>query len=128
MAMIKYTSVQEYISTFLPDTQILLETLRKAIQQAAPEAEEVISYNMPAFKLHGMLVYYAGYDKHIGFYPTPSGIEAFRKELSVLKNAKGSVQFPLDQPLPLDLVTRIVQFRVQENRSLAALKSKKKKE
>jgi uncharacterized protein YdhG (YjbR/CyaY superfamily) len=126
-AGVKFNTVDEYIDAFPDKTKALLEKLRKAIKRAAPQAEEVISYNMPAFKLHGALVYYAGYKYHIGFYPTTSGITAFKKELSVYKGAKGSVQFSLDEPLPLDLVSRIVRFRVKENLEKASLKLKKKK-
>lgn len=93
----------------------MLEELRQAIKLAAPAAEEVISYQMPAFKYHGVLVYFAAYKHHIGVYPTSSGIAAFKKELSVYKGAKGSVQFPLDKPLPLALIKKIVKFRVKEN-------------
>jgi uncharacterized protein YdhG (YjbR/CyaY superfamily) len=92
-----------------------LQELRDTIKKSAPQAEEVISYNMPAFKLQGMLVWYAAYREHVGFYPRPSGIEAFKKELSVYKGAKGSVQFPIDKPLPLNLVSKIVKYRVKEN-------------
>jgi uncharacterized protein YdhG (YjbR/CyaY superfamily) len=116
--------VDAYIATFPQATQQKLEQLRAAIKKAAPKAEEVISYGMPAYKLNGMLVYFAGYKSHIGFYPTPSGIEAFKKELSVYKGAKGSVQFPLDKTLPLPLVTKIVKFRVAINAE--NVKAKKK--
>ena len=105
----------EYISSFPKETQKLLKQLRTAIRKAAPAAEEGISYNMPYYKLHGRLVYFAGYEHHIGFYPMAAGIEQFKKEIAAYKWAKGSVQFPLDKPLPLDLVTRIVTFRVKEN-------------
>jgi len=118
MSSIKTAPVKntdEYIKQFPPKQQVALEQIRKAIKAAAPGAEEVISYNMPAYKYNGMLVYFAGYEHHIGFYPTPSGIEAFKKELAVYKNAKGSVQFPLDKPMPLALVKKMVQFRVKEN-------------
>ena len=94
------------------------------IKKAAPQAEEVISYGMPAFKMYRMLVWFAAHSKHIGFYPGASGIEAFKKELSIYKGAKGSVQFPFDQPLPLGLITKIVKFRVTEN--LQQAKTKKK--
>lgn len=117
-------NVDDYISRFPLATRVLLEELRVVIMSAAPSAHEVISYQMPAYKLNGMLVYFAGYEKHLGFYPTASGITAFKKELSVYKSAKGSVQFPLDKPLPLALITKIVKFRVKEN--LAKEKSKKK--
>ena len=92
--------VDAYIAGFPKDTQTLLEQLRTAIMKAAPDAEEVISYQMPAYKYFGMLVYFAGYKNHIGFYPGAAGIETFKKELSIYKGAKGSVQFPLDKPLP----------------------------
>ena len=119
----RFKSVEAYFSVFPPTTQAILQELRTAVKQAAPEAKEMISYNMPSFQYYGMLVYYAAYDKHIGFYPTPSGIEAFKEELSAYKSAKGSVQFPIDEPLPLGLISRIVQFRVKEN--LAKAKRKK---
>src|SRR3954453_11679050 len=99
--MVKATDVNEYIASFPKETQKMLEQLRKTIKETVPQAEELINYAMPGFKLNGMLVWFAGYEKHIGFYPTPSGIEAFKNELSIYKGAKGSVQFPLDKPLPL---------------------------
>jgi uncharacterized protein YdhG (YjbR/CyaY superfamily) len=120
----KFNDIDKYIAAFPKDTQELLEQLRATIRKAAPEAEEVISYQMPAFKLQGMLVYFAGHKNHIGFYPGASGIEAFKKELSDYKGAKGSVQFPPDKPLPLGLITKIVKFRVNEN--LHRPKTKKK--
>ena len=89
--------------------------MRTAIKKAAPKAEEGIGYKMPAYKLNGVLVYFAGYAKHIGFYATPTGHEQFKKELSVYKEGKGSVQFPLNEPLPISLITKIVKFRVKEN-------------
>ena len=107
--------IDEYLSAFPKDVQKTLQELRATIKKAAPGAEEVISYQIPGFKYHGMLVYFAGYKNHIGFYPTPSGIEAFKKELSVYKRAKGSVQFPIDKPLPTSLIRKIVKFRVKEN-------------
>jgi uncharacterized protein YdhG (YjbR/CyaY superfamily) len=112
-------NVGDYIAVFPKETQTLLRQMRAAIKAAAPGAEEVISYGMPAYKLNGMLVYFAGYARHIGFYPGASGISAFKKELSVYKGARGSVQFPLDEPLPLKLVTKIVKFRVKQNREKA---------
>ena len=118
-------SFEEYFFRFPAEVQVKLEELRQTISKAAPGAEEVISYKMPAFKYHGMLVYFAAYKNHIGFYATPTGHTAFKKELSVYKEGKGSVQFPLDQPLPLGLVSRIVKFRVKEN--LDREKAKKKK-
>jgi uncharacterized protein YdhG (YjbR/CyaY superfamily) len=116
-----------YIASFPKETQTLLEQLRATIKKAAPEAEELISYQMPAYKYNGMLVYFAGYKNHIGFYPTASGIANFTKELSVFKSSKGAVQFPLDRPLPLQLVTKIVKFRVKENMEKAAMKLKSKR-
>ena len=100
--------------------------MRETINKAAPEAEETINYGLPTLKLHGNLVHYAGYKSHIGFYPTPSGIEAFKLELSMFKGAKGSVQFPLTKALPLDLINTIVKFRVRENLEAAAKKKKSK--
>lgn len=115
-----YRNIDEYIGTFPQEVQEKLQKVRQTIREAAPEAEEAISYQMPTFKLNGNLVHFAGYEHHIGFYPVPTGMEAFKEELSHYKTGKGSVQFPLDQPLPLDLVRRIVEFRVKEN--LAAKK------
>jgi uncharacterized protein YdhG (YjbR/CyaY superfamily) len=111
----KYKTVEEYHAAWPEDIQVLLEQMRDTIRQAAPEAEEGISYNMPGYKLYGPLAYYAAYKNHIGFYPIPSGIEAFQKELSKYKCTKGAVQFPLDEPLPLKLVTKIVKWRAKEN-------------
>ena len=130
MSAIKITAPKNtdyYISQFPEKQQFALELIRKTIKAAAPAAEEVISYQMPAYKQNGMLVYFAGYENHIGFYPTPSGIEAFKKELGVYKGAKGSVQFPIDQPLPLGLIKKIVQFRIKENAAAMKLKSVIKK-
>lgn len=107
--------VDEYIAGFPPEVKAKLQTMRELIREIAPQAEEKISYKMPTYVLHGNLVHFAGYAKHIGFYPAPSGIEAFKQELSAYKGAKGSVQFPLDQPLPEALIRRIVAFRVKEN-------------
>jgi uncharacterized protein YdhG (YjbR/CyaY superfamily) len=121
----KFKTIEEYFAAFPDLTQQLMEGLRATIKKAAPQAIEKISYNMPAFTLEGMLVYYAAYDKHIGFYPTPSGIAAFKKELAGFKSAKGSVQFPIDKPLPLDLIAQIVKFRVEENLDKAREKKKK---
>ena len=116
--------VDLYISGFPGEIQLLLQQMRVTIRNAAPEAGEIISYGMPSYRLGGLLVHFAGYKNHIGFYPAPSGIEAFKKELSVYKGAKGSVQFPLDKPLPLDLISQIVEFRAIENMEKA--KSRKK--
>ena len=108
-------SVDEYISQFPLEVQEILKALRKVIKDAAPEAEEKISWQMPTFVLHGNLVHFAAHRNHIGFYPSPSGIEAFKQELSEYKGAKGSVQFPLSKPLPHELIRKIVKFRVDEN-------------
>jgi len=110
-----FTTTDEYIAQFPPDVREILQNLRAVIKEAAPEATEKISYQMPTFYLNGNLVHFAAYARHIGFYPAPSGIEAFKEELSPYKGAKGSVQFPLDKPLPIDLIGRIVRFRVSEN-------------
>ena len=121
------TTIDEYIANFPKGIQDTLQELRATIKNAAPEAEEAISYQMPTFKLKGNLVHFAAYKNHIGFYPTPSGIEKFKEELSAYEGAKGSVKFPIDQPLPLDTIAKIVKFRVTENLEKAEAKSKKKK-
>lgn len=110
-------TIDDYIERFPTEVQGRLERMRQTIRRAAPEAKETISYGLPAFTLDGMLVWLAAFKNHIGLYPRTSAIVAFQKELSGHKTAKGSIQFPLDQPLPLGLVTRIVKFRVKENRS-----------
>ena len=120
----KFKSTDDYISVFPQNTQKLLQHLRNIIKKAAPQAAEVISYNMPAYKLNGILVYFAGYENHIGFYPTASGIEAFKKRFSDYKFSKGAVQFPIDRPLPAALITEIVQFRIAETQQ--KLKAKEK--
>jgi uncharacterized protein YdhG (YjbR/CyaY superfamily) len=122
-----FQSIDQYIATFPPAIQALLESVRATIKAAAPDATERISYQMPTFWLNGNLVHFAALKNHIGFYPTPSGIEAFQAETSMYKSTKGALQFPLDQPLPLDLIRRIVEFRVAENRSKAAAKAGKKR-
>lgn len=119
-------NVDEYIEQFPPEVQASLQKLRGAIKAAAPKAEELISYMMPAYKFHGVLVYFGAFKNHIGFYPTGSGIEAFKKELSVYKGSKGTVQFPLDKPLPLKLIQQIVKFRVQVNLEKEQMKKQKK--
>jgi uncharacterized protein YdhG (YjbR/CyaY superfamily) len=114
--MDKAKSVEEYIAGFPKEVRAILEKVRTTIQTAAPEAKESINYGMPAYKLNGRpLVYFAGYQNHIGFYATPSGHTKFSKELSKYKQGKGSVQFPLDEPIPLDLISRMVKFRAKEN-------------
>lgn len=112
----KFESVQQYIDTFPSETKVILEKIRKIILNNAPEAIEMIAYNMPAYKIKGKpLVYFAGYEKHIGLYATPSGHEAFAEELSKYKQGKGSVQFPLHQEIPYELIKKIVLFRVKES-------------
>jgi uncharacterized protein YdhG (YjbR/CyaY superfamily) len=120
-------TIDEYIAGFPSDVQAILRKVRRTIRQAAPDAEEKISYQMPTFTLKGNLVYFAGFKKHIGFYPVPTGIEAFQKELSGYEQGKGSVRFPLDKPIPFDLIERIVRFRVKGNLAHAKAKEKKKK-
>lgn len=109
------TIIDEYIASFPAATQKLLEQIRAAIKKAAPAAEEAMKYGIPTFTLNGNLVHFAGYKAHIGFYPAPDGIKAFKKELSVYKRSKGAVQFPLDRPIPVALITKIVKFRVKQN-------------
>jgi uncharacterized protein YdhG (YjbR/CyaY superfamily) len=121
-----YTTIDEYIGAQPARTQKVLRSIRAAIRKAAPGATETINYGIPTFQLSGNLVHFAAFDKHIGFYPTPSGINAFKRELSRFVAAKGSVQFPLDQPMPLDLISRIVKFRVKEQVPLAGKKKRRK--
>ena len=112
----QFKTIDEYIKVFPKDVQAILQRLRLTIRKAAPEAVETINYQMPTFKLNGKgLVYFAAFKNHIGFYPIPSGIDAFEKELSPYKQGKGSVQFPIGKPIPYDLVRRIVRFRAKEN-------------
>jgi uncharacterized protein YdhG (YjbR/CyaY superfamily) len=113
--MTKPKNVDEYIASAPKEAQSKLREMRAVIHSAAPKAEEGISYGIPAYNLGGVLVYFAGYSSHIGFYPTSSGIREFKKELSVFKTSKGTVRFPLDKPLPFELITKIVRFRVKEN-------------
>lgn len=118
--------VDGYIAGFPLSVRELLETMRAIIRKAAPKAEEVISYQMPAYKQDGILVYFAGYKQHIGFYPTSAPMEVFKEDLAKYKTSKGAVQFPLDKPLPKALITRMVKFRVEEiARKTAAKKNKK---
>jgi uncharacterized protein YdhG (YjbR/CyaY superfamily) len=122
--MKKTDTVNDYITSFPPSTQKLLKQVRSTVKKAAPKADEVISYGMPGYKIHGShLVYFAGYANHIGFYAMPTGHKEFKKELSVYKQGKGSVQFPIDEPMPLKLIEKIVKWRVGEN----LLKAEKKK-
>ncbi len=119
-------TIDEYIADFPPDVQMILEKVRATIRRAAPGAEETIKYRMPTFMLHGNLVYFAAFKDHIGFYPVPTGIEKFKKELAVYKMGKGSIQFPLDQPIPYGLISKIVKFRAKENLARVKAKGKKK--
>ena len=117
----QFSNIDEYIATFPQDVQKKLTQMREVIHSAAPEATEKIAYQMPTFYLNGNLVHFAAFKNHIGFYPVPSGIESFKKELSKYAQGKGSVQFPLDKSLPVALIKKVVKFRVAEN-----LKKKKK--
>jgi uncharacterized protein YdhG (YjbR/CyaY superfamily) len=126
-ANLGFTSIDEYIAACPEPVRPILAELRAVIKATAPEAEEKISYQMPTFALKGNLVHFAAYKNHIGFYPAPSGIEAFKQQLSAYAGSKGAVQFPIDQPLPLDLIREIVKFRVAENLAKAELKARKKK-
>lgn len=126
MLKIKFDDVEEYVSIFPEEIRELLQSIRTAIKEAAPEAEEVISYNMPAYKYYGILVYFAAYKNHIGFYPGSSLInEVFKKDLVKYKTSKGTIQFPLDQQLPLKLIKKIVKFRVRYNLDKAKTKKSK---
>jgi len=121
-----YASIDEYITLFPEEIQGKLQQLRATIKASAPDASEKISYQMPAFVLKGNLVYFAAFKDHISFFPTSSGIQAFKQELSIYKGSKGTVRFPLDQPLPLDLISKIVKFRVAENLQKAENRSGKR--
>jgi uncharacterized protein YdhG (YjbR/CyaY superfamily) len=118
--------IDQYIAGFPHDVQKILQKIRLTIRKAAPEAQEKMSYQMPTFTLHGNLVYFAAYKNHIGFYPAPRGIETFRKELAAYEGGKGTLKFPLDEPIPFDLIARIVKFRVQDNLERAAARKKKR--
>ena len=122
-----FQTIDEYIAAQPAALRALLETMRATIRAAAPDAQEIISYQMPAFYLQGNLVYFGAGKNHIGFYPTPSAIQAFAQELSAYAGAKGSVRFPLDKPLPLELIGKIVAFRVAENLAKAEKKAGKRK-
>lgn len=120
-------NIDEYIAGFPKDIQVILEELRTTIRKAAPDAEETISYQIPTFTLKGNLVHFAAYKKHIGFYPASSGIEKFKNELSAYEGGKGSAKFSLDNPIPLDLINKIVKFRVKENFERAEAKGNQNK-
>ncbi|MFN2166974.1 MAG: iron chaperone [Anaerolineae bacterium] len=119
-------TIDDYLAGFPEDVQAILAQIRSTIREAAPDAKEAISYQLPTFKLEGNLVHFGAFKHHIGFYPTPAGIAEFQDELSRYEGAKGSVKFPLDQPIPYDLIARIVKFRVNENLDKAAARGKKK--
>lgn len=121
-----FENIDSYIASFPGETQKLLQQVRATVKKAASKAEEKISYGMPAFALNGNLVYFAAFKNHIGFYALPTGHAAFKKELSVYKSEKGSVQFPLDEPLPLALISKLVKFRVKENMEREKKKAVKK--
>ncbi len=121
-----YTTIDEYIARFPAETQALLTAMRATIRAAAPDAQERIAYQMPTFALKGNLVHFAAQKGYIGFYPTSSGIAAFKDELARYKSTPGAVRFPFDQPLPLDLIRRITEYRVAENLARAAAKAKSK--
>ena len=121
-------SIDEYIAGFPDDVQEKLQKIRMTIRKAAPGAEEKISYQMPTFAVNGNLVHFAAFKNHIGFYPTPSGTEAFKEEIARYQGGKGSIRFPLDEPMPLDLITRIVKMRVAENLQKAESKSRRRKQ
>ena len=108
-------TIDEYIAQFPKEVQVLLEKMRTIIHKAAPKAEEAMAYGIPTFKLNGNLVHFGGYKSHIGFYPAPSGIEEFKKELAKYEGSKGTIRFPLDKPLPATLITQVVKFRVAKN-------------
>lgn len=120
-------TIDEYISAFPEEIQQKLQSIRALIHEAAPEAKETISYRMPAFKLNGVLVYFAAFQDHISFFPTSSGVANFKDELAPYQTSKGTIRFPLDQPLPFDLISRIVTFRVQENNAKSLLNGGKKR-
>lgn len=124
MQTVKLNTIDEYIFSFPKEIQKMLEEVRATIRKAVPDAVEAISYAMPTFKLNGNLVHFAAFKNHIGFYPTPNGIEEFEKALSIYKQGKGSIQFPIDKELPLDLISNIVKYRVKKN--LEKISSRKK--
>jgi uncharacterized protein YdhG (YjbR/CyaY superfamily) len=123
----KTNTIDEFIAIFPKDVREILEKVRETIRKAAPEAEETIGYGIPTFTLKGNLVHFAAYKKHIGFYPTSSGIARFKDELAAYKTSRGTVQFPLEKPIPYDLISEIVAFRVKENLEKAEAKEKRKK-
>lgn len=123
----KFTSIDEYHAMFPEEVRLLLDEMRETIRKAAPAAKEVISYNMPAFKMDGVLVYYAGYKSHIGFYPTPKPINVFKEDLKNYKTSKGAIQFDLEGGIPKALVKKIVKYRIEEDTAKALIKKSKTK-
>jgi uncharacterized protein YdhG (YjbR/CyaY superfamily) len=123
--MQKPTTIDEYIAEFPADVQVILQKVRDVVKTAVPQATEAISYGMPTFKLEGNLVHFGAFKEHLGFYPIPSGLEQFKAELAPYNGGKGSVQFPYNQPIPYDLISKIAQFRATENLEKAAAKKKK---
>lgn len=121
-------TIDEYIARFPPQVQEILEKTRQTVRKAAPGAEETIKYGMPTFTLNGNLVYFAAFTKHIGFYRAPTGVEEFQRELAAYEQGSGSVQFPLDKPIPYPLISKIVKFRAKENQARAKAKGKKRQE
>lgn len=119
-----FESIDDYIEAFPNDIQIILNEIRKTVREAAPEAIESINYGIPTFKLAGNLVHFAAYKNHIGFYPAPSGMKEFKKEVATYKTGKGTMQFPLDKPIPYELISAMVQFRVEENKEKSSKKRK----
>jgi uncharacterized protein YdhG (YjbR/CyaY superfamily) len=118
--------IDEYIATFPPEVQAILEKIRLMVRQVAPEAQEKFSYRMPAFTLNGMLIFFAAFKKHIGIYPPVQGDENLRKQLAPYRGDKGNLKFPLDEPIPYALIRKVVQFRVKEHRKRLAAKRDKK--
>lgn len=125
--IVEVNSIESYIGQFPAEVQQILREIRQVIKEAAPEAEEKISYQMPTFYLNGNLVHFAAFKHHIGFYPTPSGTEAFEQQLLPYKRSKGTIQFQLNQPIPYDLIRQIVEFRVRENESKVSARPKRGK-
>ena len=119
--------IDDYIDGFSPNVQKILQKIRKTIQKAAPGAEEAISYQIPTFKLNGNLIYFAGFQNHVSVYPAPRGAKEFKEELAVYEGGKGTVRFPLNEPIPYDLITRITKYRVQQNVEAAATRTRKSK-
>lgn len=124
---VTYNNIDEYIMLFSPEVQQKLQAIRAVIKETVPDAQEKISWQMPTFALHGNLIHFAAFKNHIGIYPGASGVETFQDKLTNYKTSKGAIQFPMDQPLPFDLITEIVRFRVAENTMEAEKKTKQKK-